>query len=79
MGSSAAETVLNELDESIAQREEVQRTECDGKFRMSIAGLHDKLAICMFANAINLKVVLFFLSLLPQFVVSSQGEVAFQR
>lgn len=71
--------MLHELDEPIAQREEVPRTVWDGKVRMSIAGLQDKLAIYMFANAINLKVVLFFLLLLPQFVVSGQGGVVFQR
>lgn len=46
---------------------------------MSIAGLQDKLATYMFANAINLKVLLLFLPLLPQLLVSSQGGIAFQR
>ncbi len=61
----------------------VQALRSTGGARVAEAGgqaqsLQDLFLRGMLANAINPKVVLFFLSFLPQFVVPSQGGVAWQ-
>ncbi len=61
----------------------VQALRSKGGARVADAGAQDQTLSALFlrgmlANAINPKVVLFFLSFVPQFVVPSQGAVAWQ-
>lgn len=61
----------------------IQALRSTGGARVAEAGAQDQSLATLFlrgmlANAINPKVVLFFLSFLPQFVVPSQGAVGWQ-